>query len=530
VAVDVQAPEFAEAARTGARGDDVQLVVVAVEPGQRVRQTQRVTGRIVPVPGSGGAMVAGRYVLFTRLDLPPGQYQLRIGVHSAAAGRAASVYHDLTVPAFDDQPLSLSGLAIERSASADPPVPIVRAETIAALVPFVPVLTRDFTARDEASVFARIYRTPAAGEGPVAVTTTIASVETGRTVWTTTEERWPAAFDLHGEATYRMPLPTGELPAGVYRLRIDASANGVRHAGGELEFSVGARPREPAPRTLPPLAGPPPSSSAASLPDADSMLRIVVERAVRYASEYLTELSGMVAEEIYEQSIVSAGRRDSNRQRRHLRSDWLLVRLPGHRDLTPFRDVFEVDGKAVRDRDDRLRRLFLEPTDDSAPAARRILAEGMRYNIGRVTRNINQPMLPLLFLLSGNAERFELSLAGDETIEGVRARRLDYRETGRPTFIQDGSGGDVVASGSFWIDPATGRVVRTALRISHAFSKMEIEVAYRPLEGTGFWAPARMRESYRSPGERIYCTATYTNMRRFGVDTAEIYRIRPDIR
>jgi hypothetical protein len=101
---------------------------------------------------------------------------------------------------------------------------------------------------------------------------------------------------------------------------------------------------------------------------------------------------------------------------------------------------------------------------------------------------------------------------------------VDYKERVRPTFIQDGSSGNVPSSGSFWIDPTTGRIVRTILRATHRFSSMEIEVVYRPCAGTDLWAPAVMRESYRSPSERIYGTATYTNFRRFEVKTTETFR------
>ena len=530
VAVEVQAPEFAETSGVGGLRDDVQLVVLAVEPGGRLRESHRVTGRVALTPERGGANPEGRYLLFTRLELPPGQYQLRIGVHSAIAARAGSVYHDLTVPAFHAQPLSLSGLVLGQDRSVAPTVPAGRAATIAALVPFVPLLTRDFTARDEPWVFARVYRSGETDDRSVLLTTTVTNVETGRVVWTTSEQRRADAFAPDGETQYRVPIPIGELPSGSYRFRVEAAAGGPPPAGREFDFRVHEESRKSgAPEgTSSPEVRPAPSPAVPRY--ANPELQTVIDRASRYATEYLTELSGVVAEETYEQSVVHSGWRLPVRRGRRLRSDFLLVRLPGDQGWTPFRDVFEVDGRPVRDRDDRLRKLFLEPREVSVPAAREILAEGARYNIGTVVRNINQPMLPLMYLLPENLSRFELSLGGEDSIEGMRVRRVDYRETRRPTFIQDGSAGNVPSAGTFWIDAMRGRVIRSVLKTSHGFFSMEIEVLYGPLDETDFWAPVQMRESYVSAAERIYGAATYTNVRRFKVDTAETYRVKPDLR
>ena len=65
-------------------------------------------------------------------------------------------------------------------------------------------------------------------------------------------------------------------------------------------------------------------------------------------------------------------------------SDFLLVQVPGEGWL-PFRDVFERDGKQVRDREERLAALFLKGSSRSAfEQARAIMDEGARYNIGNV--------------------------------------------------------------------------------------------------------------------------------------------------
>ena len=80
-----------------------------------------------------------------------------------------------------------------------------------------------------------------------------------------------------------------------------------------------------------------------------------------------------------------------------LKSDFLLVRPPGAERFVEFRDVFEVDGRPVRDRQDRLTRLFLD-TSANTDRIRAIIEDSARYNIGNIPRNVNTPMLPLVFL------------------------------------------------------------------------------------------------------------------------------------
>src|SRR5918993_133360 len=48
----------------------------------------------------------------TRVELPPGRYQLRIGVRESGAGETGTVFYDLDVPDFTRQRLSMSGLLL----------------------------------------------------------------------------------------------------------------------------------------------------------------------------------------------------------------------------------------------------------------------------------------------------------------------------------------------------------------------------------------------------------------------------------
>ena len=141
-----------------------------------------------------------------------------------------------------------------------------------------------------------------------------------------------------------------------------------------------ARRRRP-PR--PPTTRRPARREAAAKPDGrpeppsgrEAELQLAMARLVDYVDAYERQYSVLVAEEEFRQSAGGTNVR--------LRSDFLLVKPEKSREWISFRDVYEVDGAAVRDRDDRLKRLFLQPGIDVRAQLQAIQDESARYNIGR---------------------------------------------------------------------------------------------------------------------------------------------------
>src|SRR5260370_11158909 len=125
-------------------------------------------------------------------------------------------------------------------------------------------------------------------------------------------------------------------------------------------------------------------------------LQVVLSRVGDYVVRYERDLSGIVAEERYTQAANPPARLPDSR--RELKSDLLLVRAAGSEGYVQFRDVFEVDGMPVRDRGERLLKLFLDPSAANTRQAGQIMAESSRYNVGPIDRNINVPLLGLMFM------------------------------------------------------------------------------------------------------------------------------------
>ena len=265
----------------------------------------------------------------------------------------------------------------------------------------------------------------------------------------------------------------------------------------------------------------------------------VLARAGAYVTRFSETLSGAVAEERYDQFTTIPAARGfgrfpndgGERIRRSLRSDYLLVRPPGEDRYYGFRDVFEVDGQPVRDREQRLTELFLDPSASADAQIQGILRDSARYNIGDVRRNFNVPTLALLFLEPGFRSRFAFERATDHDPQlgldrpaaGDGLWVVAYREDWPSTVIRGRGRSNLPAAGRFWIEAATGRVLASELTVEDSELRAVIAVRYAVDAGVGHLVPAEMRERYENhrQGSRVDGTATYSGFRRFQVQVTE---------
>ncbi len=246
----------------------------------------------------------------------------------------------------------------------------------------------------------------------------------------------------------------------------------------------------------------------------------LVERASGYVSRFLTAFSNVVADEHYEQEATSP------RRRRTLRSDLLLVRYPGASAWHVFRDVCEVDGRAVAGaREGRLAALFLRPAEQALPKAQEIAAAGARHNIDDIG-TLNNPLLALAFLQRDYRERFRFTLAALEPDLGPTIRTVQFEEVRVPTLLRLGGNKDMPARGRVWIDETNGRVLKTELRVGQrdfAHSSMTwrppstITTTFGLDEVLGIDVPLEMRDHYALESVEVRGVATYARFRRFPV-------------
>lgn len=312
------------------------------------------------------------------------------------------------------------------------------------------------------------------------------------------------------------------------------------------------------PAAAAPSAAPAMPATAGTQPAAARNLDDLVSRARAYVVEYGAELSLVIGVERYRQWVLNSdastlmGSGGARPWSRESVSEFALVRIKD--DWLGYRDVYQVDGKTVGDRQDRLLQLFQKTPATAVDQGRRIADESARYNAGGMQRNFNVPTMALFFLHPSNAKRFRFDLVGTETIDGTLASKIRYRETQKPTIIRTSAGKDMPVGGIFWIDPVKGRILKTSLEITgeaqlgarsgsmagaytnkavrpgewadgRVDTYSRVSTTYKLDERIGLLLPAEMVEEYQgvsrnqATGEdritKINCRATYSDFKKF---------------
>jgi hypothetical protein len=256
-------------------------------------------------------------------------------------------------------------------------------------------------------------------------------------------------------------------------------------------------------------------------PRQDVPLDALLDRLASYVGTYEEALSAVVSEEHYLQRVTGQAALTPP-TRRELKSDFLLTKAT---DLgwVAFRDVFEVDGKPVQGRNDRLVELFVKPTGDSMTQVNRIVEESAKHNLGWIRRTVNVPTTAFRFAKREAQRRSQWQRGGLSKVGDIEMREVRFTEREMPRMIQTVD--NAAAQGNFWIDEESGRVHRTEMRIDTGETSVVIGVSYAPVDSVDVWMPVVMSERYSTPRQGVITgRAVYENFRRFNVTVATIIK------
>lgn len=252
-------------------------------------------------------------------------------------------------------------------------------------------------------------------------------------------------------------------------------------------------------------------------------LEAVLDRLGQYLTAYAEDFFTVIATEHYRQTSRGAGPNQVM-----LESEFGVVRVADHAAWLGFRDVLRVNGEPVRDHDNRLQNLLLNPSRIALEQASRIAQESARFNVGAVQRTVNNPTIILELLDRRNRSRFRFSAAGEDTIRNIPVVRIRFQERSRPTVIHTPRGDDVPADGYAWVDPGSGRLLKAETNFllvlpSYGPSRASMAVTFQEDKRLRMWMPERLTERYAARGDMELITgeATYTNYRQFHVETTE---------
>ena len=158
-----------------------------------------------------------------RIALPPGRYQLRVGVRETGAGEMGSVFSDLRVPDYNARGLAMSGLLLTDDAARLQFSPQPDDQLPAGTLPAPAISRRNFDRNSVISAFAEVYDTGASRDSRrLEVITTLVG-EDGSPAFSSRESLAGASAEVKSS---RIPIAKQialkDVRPGRYVLRIEA--------------------------------------------------------------------------------------------------------------------------------------------------------------------------------------------------------------------------------------------------------------------------------------------------------------------
>jgi hypothetical protein len=267
-------------------------------------------------------------------------------------------------------------------------------------------------------------------------------------------------------------------------------------------------------------------SALSSVPaqTAQDDLETVLQRATKYVTKYEEDLGNLIGSEEYIQNASWKGMGGrgliARKMQRRTSSDFLILQVGP--EWSGLRKVNRVDGSKVKDEQQPLADAFDGSPQSNYKQLRRMIEESTQYNIGDVIREINLPTFALAVMRKAEVQRFKFEKAGVDKIDGVQTWEVRFHEVDRPTLVHGEKLEPLYSSGTLWIDPDTGRILKTELVVENRLNKSPIKarviVTYEPGKRVPMLVPNLMLEHYETEANTIDCRADYSNFRAFEVD------------
>jgi len=244
--------------------------------------------------------------------------------------------------------------------------------------------------------------------------------------------------------------------------------------------------------------------------------RPILEAARAYVAAYQDQLAFVLADEAGIQRVRNAA--GVVTATRETRSEVFFVFVPGDKEWLAVRQVKESDGRLVTNQAD-VRALL--STSRAVNVAGELKRANAQFNIGRISRNFNEPTLGLVVLDSRFLPQFKFSRLKDTVVEGETVSTFSFKETDSPTLIRGPNFANVFSTGTLVIESATGRIRETHLEIKTGSLRASQTTTYVADDKLGIRVPKvfieRYEQSARGLEEVDECEAVYSGFRRFEV-------------
>jgi len=255
-----------------------------------------------------------------------------------------------------------------------------------------------------------------------------------------------------------------------------------------------------------------------ALQQPSTELDIVMKRATAYVAKYESDLGNLVGTENYLQNWRLGS--SSRPAVRRTSADLLIIQVG--KEWAALRKVNRIDGVNTKKKEDGFGQAFTASPDDNKKRLIELKIESAQYNLGDIVREINSPTFALKVLREAEVERFSFERTGTEKIGGISTWVVRFTERGLRTLVRGDHGELLHSTGTFWIEPATGRILKSEFLIENTYATLPVKartvVTYAKGKTVDMLVPSQMVEHYSTPRSTIDCLADYSNFRRFEVN------------
>jgi hypothetical protein len=219
----------------------------------------------------------------------------------------------------------------------------------------------------------------------------------------------------------------------------------------------------------------------AQKPAVPDVLKAVGDYLLRYSEN----LSTVAAEEEYTQRQLDVGQAS-----RRLHSDIVLI---GHKggSITAFRDLIAVDANPIRQRDDRLLKLFDSTMVAKAHAeASALTDEAVRHYMSSNLRMLDLPTFALDYLRPVNQDASDFSIDGVRNQNGVQVATLRFKARHTSDVVPTPTG--AATDGRAWVEVGTGTIRQTELIVHAKNFSFTATTKYSLDPALGMWVPTEL--------------------------------------
>lgn len=226
--------------KAGRYEDALDVAIVAVD--QQEGKSKGGLHHLVQMPlqqATYQQVTAGGLRITSKLDAPPGRYQLRVAVAERNGRRTGSVHYDLEVPDFEAKAhLTMSGVVLTSTLAGRVRTVVAGADEFGKALPGPPTVVRDFLSSEEIALLAEVYDNETRSPHHVDIMTTL-TTDDGRVVYKHADVRTNKELDGEkGGYGYTDRVPLKGLAPGIYVLKVEARSRLRRLGSVSKEIQI----------------------------------------------------------------------------------------------------------------------------------------------------------------------------------------------------------------------------------------------------------------------------------------------------